>query len=59
MSTFILVVFSFPDWFNNISSALKTGDTAYFLNQKDSYYDLISSMWNKMTVDNKTVGFFY
>ena len=40
---------SFSDWIKNIALAVKTGDTAYFRNNKGSYYDAMPSVWKKMS----------
>ena len=41
---------TFPDWIKKISPAVKIGETAYFRNHEDSYYDAMPSLWKKMSV---------
>ena len=41
---------TFPDWINNISPAVKTGETAYFRNHEGSYYDAMPSVWKNLYV---------
>ena len=41
---------TFPDWIKNISPAVNTGETEYFRNHEDSYYDAIISVWKMMSV---------
>ena len=40
----------FPDWINNISPDVNTGETAYFQSHEGSYYDAMSSIWKMMSV---------
>ena len=40
---------TFHDWIRKISPAVKTGETAYFLKHKGSYYDAMPSVWKKMS----------
>ena len=41
---------NFPDWINNISPDVNTGETAYFWNHEGSYYDVMPSVWKNMSV---------
>ena len=41
---------AFHDWIKKISRAIKTGETAYFGNHEGSYYDVMPSIWKKMSV---------
>ena len=44
---------TFPDWIKNISPAVKTGETEYFLNHEGSYYDAMPYLWKNMSVPIK------
>ena len=41
---------TFKDSIKNISTAVKTGETAYFWNHEGSYYDALTSVWKNMPV---------
>ena len=40
---------TFHECINNISPAVKKGETAYFLNHEGSYYDAMSYFWKNMS----------
>ena len=39
---------NFHDWIQKVSPAVKTGETAYFRNQKGLYYDVMPYVWKNM-----------
>ena len=41
---------TFHDCIKKISTAVKTGETAYFRNHEGSYYDAMPSVWKNMSV---------
>ena len=41
---------TFHDCIKNISPAVKTGETSYFRNHEDLYYDAMLSVWKNMSV---------